>query len=303
MSVAGARRKAALTCLLVAGGVLLQAAPARAVPPSSVSVDVEQLPAGRQAIVRLTAVASERGAAFGVEYRRPPWPGKDPELRPSREGSVFGSPISVRAVRLSGPGALSPAPGLGIKPVGRRFVCARNYLVIESDRYWLEVPANSTTSVDLLVEGSFPSWPGTEYALSLFTFAPNEPGAPLQSLGAVQTGALRPRGVLIRMRKVGEKASADGGMSPEIVGTTQPPFRNARIALRAIRLSLPTSLSLHDWSSRDAVPLGAVRTDQQGRFRLKPQVLPGEGWYGFLARSEARGARAADWNCGPFFTA
>lgn len=295
----GAWRWRTLVCLFAALSVLSQTDVARAEPPASVSVGVERFPDGRQAIFRLTATAGENGAAFGFSYQPPPWPWGD---RLSRERNASGSPISVRSVQLSGPGSLSQLPGIVPPPALRLFICDRNdRAVYLSNRYWVEVPAGATTNVELIAKGVFPSWPGTRYQLSFSTFADKEKYWPLQTLQAT-TEALSPRGVLIRMREAGEAEEKGAKTSPEIVGATEPPFRHARIALRAIRLPRPNSLSLGAWSSPSAVRLGAVQTDERGHFRLPPQPLPPTGWYAFLARSEARGAFAADWNCGPFFT-
>lgn len=296
----------AVACVLTVAAVFWQAELARGEPPTSVSVGVERLPESRLAIFRLTATAGEKGAAFGFEYELPPWPVRNLTGKRSLKGLLFGSPVRILTVDLAGPGSLSRAPGPVLKPVGRPSACYRNGSILTSiqNRYWVEVPAGSTTTVELLARGVYPYWPGTKYEISFSTFDENEAGAPLQPLQVLGTELLGPMGTFMRIRER-KRGGEDflGLRTPEIIGTTEPPFRHARIALRAVYLgSPPGSLNLAAWSARSAVRLGTVLTDGKGRFRLPPQALSASGDYGFLARSQARGARAADWNCGPFFT-
>ncbi len=168
--------------------------------------------------------------------------------------------------------------------------------------YWVELPANGTTSIDLRAEGSYPSWPMTQYDLVFSTFEVDQATATRSVLQTASVSPLGQAGVHIRMRA--RKSTGLRGRprkTPTVTGWTEPALKNVRISLRAVRVPLSGSVSLGQWAGVTTVALGSVRTDATGRFRLEPQPFLHSGKYAILARSEARGGIAADWNCGPFF--
>jgi hypothetical protein len=272
--------------------------------PSALSVQTERVGVGRnaEAVYRVHVSAGQGGASFGLEYALPPWP--TPNL-------VVGSPVAVTAVTLNGPGVIRPAAMRVMpKPVlRRRKVCKRERFSPIRPSYWVEVPANGTTYIELRGRASYPTWPGTRYDVAFSTFERDDGTAPRTPLQSVSVPQLGQRGTHITLRSLDEKvnglSAVHSGKTPEIVGRTDPPLRHARIRLRAVRPGLGGWASLEDWnqSGSASVKLGSVRTDARGRFRLPPQPFPYVGRYAVLARSQAKGQIAADWNCGVFFEA
>jgi hypothetical protein len=289
------RRPAIFLCLLMAIA-FSHADSVRGDAPTSVSVGVERL-SGQLAVLRLTATAGEKDAAFGFEYTLPTWPSSP---------RTWGSPIAIREMSINGPAVVRPARTPAVRPFGRGSLCRRgpaSALTEYSEYYWVELPAGGSATIDLAAKPSFPSWPGTSYDVRFSVFYTDDVFAPRYPLPTVSVPHLALRGTRIDMKadKAG-RVGGDAGLGPEIVGSTRPPLRHGRISLRAVRLYRPGSLGLREWSGPAAVRLEAVQTDGNGRFRIAPQHLAGPGRYSYLARTEARGARAADWNCGPFFT-
>lgn len=261
--------------------------------PVSVTVNAERIGSvsHRKAIYRISATAGASGASFGFEYVIPGWPG--------RGGHIAGSPIVVNAIRLVGVGSIRPA-ALGPVPppsLPRRNTCHRGQRSTGVSAYWVEIAPNATVVVELEGKGSYPAWTGTEYGVAFSTFAADDPFATRSPLARAATPPLMPKGTNIQMEL--KKDAARSGL--EVIGRTSPPLPMARIILRAVRPTREGSVYLRQWSARSSVLLGAARTNRQGRFHLSPLAIPSGGRYALLARSEKKGARVADWNCGPFF--
>jgi hypothetical protein len=283
------------TCVLVAIA-LLCGVPGSALgqAPQSLTVTTSTGPQAKEAGYHLRIQTAAEGAAFGFQYDLPSWPTTEP---------VLGSPVRVSSVGLSGPGSIRPsAQGAVPKPILRRGnACVRELAAPYLQRYWVEMPANSVSVVNLQVRGTYPAWPGTKYGVSFSTFAFDDPSAQLLPLGAINVPRFMPRGTRIALNAKGEPGKQ---ATPELAGRTYPPFRGARIALRAVRPALSGRVRLEDWGDPrpPAISLGSVTTDRHGRFRVPPRRLTAEGSFAVIARSEARGSRAADWNCGAFFS-
>lgn len=261
--------------------------------PLSLAVAISPGSSAGEAQVQLSIESGAAGAAFGFQYDLPSWPA--PRL-------VTGSPVQVASVGLPGPGSIRAATsGPPPKPVlPRRNACIRETAAPNTQRSWVELPPNTTSVVSLRLRGTYPAWPGTRYGLSFSTFPVDDPFAQLAPLASVNVSRFAPRGTRIEIRA---KEQPTAQTTPEIIGRTFPPFRQARIALRAVRPSRSGSVRLEDWADPrpPAISLGAVRTDRQGRFRVPPRRSEAVGPYAVIARSEARSGRAADWNCGAFF--
>jgi hypothetical protein len=269
--------------------------------PASLSVAGERAGSGRnaEAVFRIQISSGAAGAAFGIAYKLPSWP---------TPAFVQGSPISITAVNFTGAGTHRPAMSLPVpKPLlKRRSVCSREGPSPFATSFWVEMPANSSAQLELRARAVYPSWPETEYALAFSAFEVDQPAAARTPLQTVSVPALGLRGSHITMRasKKTEAAKASARrMTPEIVGHTDPPLKRARISLRAVRPSPAGVVGLSRWSKPIpvAIPLGDVRTDQTGAFRLPSQPFRYEGRYAIVARSQTLGPIAADWNCGPFF--
>lgn len=270
--------------------------------PATLSVHTERVGIGPSAetLYRIQINAGSSGAAFGLSYALPPWP--TPKL-------VHGSPIAVTAVRLNGSGSIRPAAVRVLpKPVlKRQEACLRERPSPFATAYWVEVPANSSSQIELRGRASYPSWPGTRYDLAFSTFEVDDYTAARIPLQTVVVPPLGKRGTHIIMRslKAGSSVRKHVRMVPEISGQTDPPLKNARIIIRAVRPAPREGgrVSLKQWAKGGSasVSLGSVRTDKQGRFHLRSQPFPYVGRYAVLARSQAKGLIAADWNCGPFF--
>jgi hypothetical protein len=290
------RLSTAIVALL--GLFLVMASEARGQLPSALSVQSERVGEGRnsEAVYRVQVSAGQSGAAFGLEYTQPPWP--TPHL-------VKGSPLGITSVVLNGPGVIRPVTIRVVpKPVLRREdACRREKFFASGSSYWVEVPANSAVQIELRGRASYPIWPGTRFDVAFSTFEVDDSTAPRTPLQTVSVPRLGERGTRITVRSLDGK-SADQ-VTPEIAGRTDPPLRNAQIRLRAVRPSLRGGVSLEDWKQPGSasVELGSVRTNVKGQFRLPPQSFPYVGRYAILARSQAKGKIAADWNCGAFFIA
>ncbi len=259
--------------------------------PIAISIETSRGQSPQDVEYRLQVVSGVAGAQFGLEYGLPAWPTDEP---------VFGSPVKVPSIGLSGSGSIEPAPGLTPKPVlQKKHGCIRAIPDRFSQRYWVEIPPNSASTVSLLVKGTYPSWPRTTYGVAFSTFSTNDPLAELVPLASIDVPRLMSRGTHIEVRAKG-RSGAD--RTPEIVGRTSPPFRSGLIFVRAVRPSRSGRVGLEDWLAASAVPLGVVQTDRQGRFVVPPRAFTGKGSYAVIARSGARGSRAADWNCGAFFS-
>lgn len=292
----GAKRRAVLTLLITV--ITCGAASAKLATtavgqmPQSLVVTTSAGPSSHEVGYQLRIQSGADGAQFGFEYGLPEWPTTEP---------VFGSPVKVSSVGLLGPGSISSAPGLTPKPVLRiRNGCTRAIPDRFSRRYWVEMPANSNSTVNLLVRGTYPAWPGTKYGVTFSTFAVNDPVAELVPLASINVPRPMPRGTRIGVESKGQLRT---NATPELVGRTFPPFRLARISLRVVRPSRAGTVGLEDWAgTQSSASLGAVWTDSRGRFRVSPRPFTGKGKFAVIARSEARGARATDWNCGAFFS-
>jgi len=269
--------------------------------PSSISVQAEKLGASLQgeAVFRLSISNADAGApaAFGFEYAVPGWP---------VPVGVVGSPLQIRSVELMGPGSLRPAQNGPVpKPVRRRSAaCQREFPSPFSQAYWVELPANSSSVIELRARSTFPSWPATQYELGFSTFEVDDFTAQRTPLQTVGFSTLGPRGRRINMRVVKRRGAVHADRAtPEIVGRTNPPLRKGLVYLQAVQRTLSGSVSLKQWSdpSPKAIHLGRVRTDQEGHFRFPSRAFPYVGEYAVIARSQAMGHIAADWNCGPFF--
>jgi hypothetical protein len=260
--------------------------------PQSIVVTSAVGPLSEEMEYRLQIQSGPEGAAFGVQYDLPSWPIAEP---------VLGSPVMVASVGVSGPGSIRPASG-GPAPLPvlrRRSACVREKATLYSERFWVEVPANSVSVVVFRVRGTYPAWKGTKYGLSFFTFAVDDPFAQLVRLASVNAPRLMPKGTRISIRVNGQSRK---GWTPGFFGRTFPPFRSGRLYLKVVRPSLSGNVRLEDWTDTEGISLGVVRTDRQGRFSAPPHRLEADGSFAVLARSEARGTRAADWNCGAFFS-
>jgi hypothetical protein len=261
--------------------------------PVALSVETIQEPAQERVEYRLGIQSGSDGAQFGIQYRLPTWPTSD---------VVFGSPMEVSSVNLSGAGSVRSTAELLPKPK-RRIGCNRGAPHPYAKRLWIEMPPNSTVVLSFHLTGTDPAWPNTRYAVSFSTFPVESPSATeVVPLADITVQRLAPRGTrieLIAQRQVGAM------MTPALVGRTFPAFRNARISLRAVRRDPFGGVGLEDWGDPQSstVSLGAVQTDSRGYFRVPAHRLTANGSYAVIARSQARGNRAADWNCGPFFYA
>jgi hypothetical protein len=278
------------------------------VMPDSISFGTEESVDAEANAVNLMAriVAGPEGTQFGLEYALPSWP---------NPLDLDGSPLYVTGVALAGLGSVRPAdPEPPLPPMlVYRNVCDRGIFSAVGSSFWIELPANATTSVIFTVAPTYNSWPGTDYRVLFSTFETDDYAAPRTLAGIVDAANIAPVGVRISMWTRGAKARYERqGMSPSLAGRTDPPLPFRRIALRAVRSTRTGSVSLAQWDGPkgSVVGLGAVRTDGRGRFRLgSRQILssrhsrPFLGRYAFVARSAPAPGIAADWNCGPFFTA
>lgn len=259
--------------------------------PRSVGITTSSGATAREVRYQLEIQSGAEEAAFGVQYDPPSWSTAEP---------VFGSPLKMFSVGISGPGSIESARVLAPKPVLHiRNGCIRATSDSFSQRFWVELPPNSTSTVYLLARGTYPAWPGTIYGVRFSTFAVDDPGAELVPLASVNVPRLMPRGTRIEIKAKGRPRT---DTTPEIVGRTLPPFRSAKISLRVVRPSRSGGVALEGWAASVA-SLGVVQTDRQGRFKVSPRPFSGSGPYAVIARSEARGARVSDWNCGAFFSA
>jgi hypothetical protein len=288
--------------LSIIGSFLFATSMANGLMPTTVSVIAERAgSSNREVAYRLHATAGVGGATFGVEYRLPQWPSVA-----QVEAPTVGSPIQLTSVNLQGPGTLRPAAAFAVpKPrLKREETCRRERPSPLATAYWVELPPHASSVIELRGRGSYPSWPRTRYQVEFSTFETDEPGAPRTELRKASTPSLGPRGTRIDMRALPSQGTPGAAhMTPEIVGRTTPALRHARISLKAVRPPVSGALTLSQWSKKPptSIPLGGVRTDAQGRFRVTPQKLSSSGRYAVLARSQRQGAIAADWNCGPFF--
>lgn len=284
---------------LAALGVWIPAI-AIASPPISLAPSVERLGSSGQetAIYQVHATAGNNGAAFGLEYEPSGWP---------TAPHVLGSPIAIREIRLNGAGNIRRARTGLVHPASLKIqLGCRRALPPERwfRQYWIEMPADSSSVIELEAEGTFPAWPGARYALELSTF-PNEallePSVPLATL---TTSSLAPRGVHIQMHAVsGSSSDSDSGRTPRMVGTTSPRAPLTRLALRLVRPTKSGGISLGQWDNKSSIPLPPVETDRAGRFEIPSAKVGAEGRFSVLARVRERpGKTAADWNCGPFLS-
>jgi len=302
MTARGADRHRDVIIVLAVVVMALVVVPvARSQMPTSLSVTGSREGSGRtaEAIFRVQFSSGGGGAAFGIAYKVPSW--ATPQL-------VQGSPVSITAVNFTGAGTYRPATSPPMpKPVlKRRNVCNRGASSPFATSFWVELPANSSAQLELRGRSIFPAWPGTDYGLAFSTFESDEPSATRVPLQDVSVAPLGLRGSHIVMRASRKNAASSPGQrrrTPEIVGHTDPPLRLTRISLRAVRPSPAGVVDLARWSKPApvAIPLGKVRTDQAGVFRLAPQAFEHVGRYAMVARSQSMGNIAADWNCGPFF--
>jgi len=240
------------------------------------------------------------GAQFGLQLDRPGWP--------EASTGLTGSPVALSGVELEGPGVLRQASIEPVPPpvaISRRNSCKREVTSNVGSRFWIEMPANTQTRIVVKSFLAFPAWPHTVYGLQFSTFEDDSTVAPLSPIASIRSSLRGPTGTRISLHLATRKGRRhlSRAMSPRLRGTTTPPLRQGRIALRAVRLGPVGAgeLSLKAWSSRGAVKLGGVTSDGRGRFRVPPGKLPGPGRYAFLARSAKAPGVAADWNCGPFF--
>jgi hypothetical protein len=265
--------------------------------PASLSVEGtrKERDARHEAVYRIHIGSGANEAAFGFQYYLPSWRTGEP---------VLGSPIGLFSVELTGAGSIEPAASGPVPPPVRihRDVCRRERASPLSNDYWVQVPPHSNAIVELRAKGTYPAWPSASYRLRFSTFSINDWTAPRTPLATVSTRPLWSKGTHIQLQVV-KGPSDNPRFSPELVGRTSPPLRFGRIALRAVRPERSGSVYLEDWLDPrpPAASLGAVLTDRHGRFRVVPRPLRTSGRYAVIARSEARGKRAADWNCGAFF--
>lgn len=286
-----------LLALAVFGALFVPAA--KGAMPTSIGVQAERIGQGAsaEAAYRLNIDAGSSGAAFGLSYQLPPWPASE---------KLLGSPLAIAMVGFNGSGSMRPVavPAVPKPSLKYQEICKREGPSPFASAFWIELPSGGKVQLELRGRASYSRWPGTRYDIEFSTFDADTPFATLTPLQAVSTSPLGMRGTHIVMRSL--KAQGQNGLprtTPEIVGRTDPPLRLSPISLRAVRPTRGGGVSLGQWSKPKpaAVPLGTVRTDGQGRFRLAPQRFPYVGRYAFLARSRAQRAVAADWNCGPFF--
>jgi hypothetical protein len=269
---------------------------AHAQMPASLSVQAERTGSGitSEALYELHIGAGEEGAAFGFEYELPRWPGSE---------TVVGSPLVVTSVIMTGPGTIRPAtPGPVLKPsLKRAKVCLRGRSSRFGRAFWVEVPANGTAVIQVKGRASYASWPETQYRVRFSVFEMDSPTAMRNPLQAATTLPLGTKGVHISIRARHKGMRREEGLSPEIVGRTEPALKFAHIMLRAVRPTLSGSVGISQWNRQSSVVLGSVRTNSEGQFRLAPRGFPFVGEYAILARSRAQAGLVADWNCGPFF--
>jgi len=272
---------------------------AKGAMPTSISVQADRVGYGAsaEASYRLNIDAGSSGVAFGLSYQLPPWPASE---------KLHGSPLAIAMVDLTGSGSIRPVAVPAVPKPGLKYeeICRRERPSPFASAFWIELPPESAAQVELRGKASYPRWPGTRYDIEFSTFGVDNPFAVRTPLQTVSISPLGMKGTRIVMRSL--KAHGQDGLprtTPEIVGQTDPPRRFSPISLRAVRPTRGGGVSLGQWSKPrpTAVPLGTVRTDRQGQFRLAPQRFPHVGRYAFLARSKAQRAVAADWNCGPFF--
>src|SRR6476469_263551 len=133
--------------------------------PVALSVETIQEPAQEGVEYRLGIQSGSDGAQFGVQYRLPTWPTSE---------AVFGSPMEVSSVGLSGAGSVRSTAEALPKPK-RRIGCNRGMPHPYGKRLWIEMPPNSTSTLSLHVEGTYPAWPGTGYGVSFSTFPVESP--------------------------------------------------------------------------------------------------------------------------------
>jgi hypothetical protein len=163
--------------------------------------------------------------------------------------------------------------------------------------YWVDMPPESSATIEVRARPAYPWWPKTRYAVGFSTIMRHFPRLERTALGSVVLSPFGPQGTRIQTWTA---QSHEEGATPVIKGRTSPPLRKGRISIRAVRAS---AISLGQWGNPApyTVRLGSVTTDHRGRFQLPSQRFPFSGRYALLARSEAHGGLASDWNCGPFF--
>lgn len=278
---------AALGLICGSGGIASAAAP--------VAVSAQLLGPNHENVnstYRISVSAGEFGAAVGLSYGLPSWP---------TAPRVSGSPMRIQSVRLLGQGSLRQAVVFVPKPKRKRYPhCVRGD-TRPTGRYWLELPPNTTSTVDFQVTATFPRWSRTSYALTLGTFESEAHPFPEANLPVPKSAPLGPLGTYIQLRPASGAPSQRVGSSPEIVGRIVPPQRNRKVLLRAVRPTQQGAVLLSQWGAASSVSFGAVMTDKQGRFRVLSRPLRGSGEFAFLARTMTSGRFAADWNCGSFF--
>lgn len=281
--------------LLVAQATWLGAAPvAPASLPASISATVvgERWGKRQGSLYKVTIASGVSDTAVGLSYELPPWP--TPQL-------VFGTPLAVESIQLVGAGVLRPAftliPRLGSNP---KYGCNREKPGKYGWRFWAEIPAGVTSVVEVRVGSTYPRWPGTARSLALFTFNSEEPGAEESVLPVDGTAPAGEPGTHIQLRSTGKRPGAR--WSPEVLGKTSPPLRNAPIFVRAARLIRPGGIGLDRWDAARHNLSIKVETDRRGRFVVPASRIPGRGLFGFLVRSKGNAAVAPDWNCGPTFS-
>lgn len=237
------------------------------------------------------------GAQFGLALGPVAWPGSSK--------SLVGSPVAIANVALDGPGTLRPA-SLGPVPppfLPRQDRCRREVDLMAGSRFWVELPGDAHARIVVDSFLAFPVWPGTTYGLAVSTFDSDMSTAPRTFAGAAEVPLTGRTGTLISTKMVTQGASQylAHGESPAFVGTTNPPLRRGQISLRVVRPTRSGAVWLDSWESRVVAKLGAIRTDQHGRFKVMAGKALGPGRYALLARSAETSAILADWNCGPFF--
>jgi hypothetical protein len=162
------------------------------------------------------------------------------------------------------------------------------------------MPADTSAVIEVMTRPSYPWWPKTRYEVGFSMFTVDSPRADRTPLGTVSLPLFGRRGTRIQMWA---DPSHAGDETPVIKGRTMPPLREGKISIRAVSVE-SSALTLGRWESPSpyTVRLGRVTTDQHGNFLLPSQGFPFPGRYAILARSEAHGSLASDWNCGPFFS-
>lgn len=237
-------------------------------------------------LVKLTA--GPLGAQVGLELRRPGWP-------EAAQPSLIGSPVGIDAVTLSGPGSVSSAPGLVPLPARRKNPCQRGAVSNVPRSFWIELPAGAQSLLRIETRLSAPVWLATRYGLDLWTFGEKSTQATRVRAASISTPAGKPTGTRISMTAGALKP----GLSPNISGTTNPPLRGGKVAVRFVPLHGSASLSQASWTDPSASPVMQVQTDSRGAFVAKGGGPLAPGRYATLARSMAKGPIVADWNCGP----